>query len=278
MLPISAGIAIDDIQLDGYHIHTARLPVANAPTLLLFNGIGANIELFFPLMQHLAESHAAVSTITFDVPGAGSSPAPLIPLRFSGLSALAADLLDYFGYEQVDALGVSWGGALAQEFAFSQPSRCRRLILAATSPGAIMVPGKPSVLLKLSDPRRYLQSDYLKANAAEIYGGLFREDPELVEHYAELIRGPKSKRGYYYQLLASAGWTSIHWLHKLEQPTLIMAGRDDPIVPLVNAHVLHYRIPESRLVELQCGHLFLFTMMNEVSPIISEFLNSSDPV
>ena len=42
-------------------------------------------------------------------------------------------------------------------------------------------------------------------------------------------------RGYYYQLMAGLGWTSLPWLPKLRPPTLILAGDDDPIIPLVNA-------------------------------------------
>ena len=81
------------------------------------------------------------------------------PRRFSGLARLANKLLDRLGYQQVDVIGVSWGGALAQQFARQYPQRCRRLVLAATSPGAVMVPGRPSVLSKMITPRRYLSPD-----------------------------------------------------------------------------------------------------------------------
>ena len=98
-------------------------------------------------MVMLAASFALVSC-----GGGGGSPAPTLPYRFRGLARLANDLLDELGYRgQVDAIGVSWGGALAQTFAFHFPDRCRRLILAATSPGVIMVPGKLSVLMKLAN-------------------------------------------------------------------------------------------------------------------------------
>src|SRR5215472_6150221 len=99
------------------------------PPLLLFNGIGANIELVRPFLAALQGPDA----IVFDVPGVGGSPAPRLPYRPSTLARLSARLLDDLGYAQVDVLGVSWGGALAQQFAHQQGSRCRRLVLAATS-------------------------------------------------------------------------------------------------------------------------------------------------
>src|SRR5262250_667132 len=133
------------------------------PPLLIFNGIGANIELIEPFLDALDGPEA----IIFDVPGVGGSPAPRLPYRPSTLARLAARLLDQLGHEQVDVLGVSWGGALAQQFAFQHAKRCRRLVLAATSPGHLMVPGKPGVLLRMANPRRYRAGTYVKAIAGE---------------------------------------------------------------------------------------------------------------
>ncbi len=141
------------------------------PPLLLFNGIGANIELVEPFLDALDGPEA----IVFDVPGVGGSPAPSLPYRPSTLARLSAQLLDQLGHEQVDVLGVSWGGALAQQFAFQQGKRCRRLVLAATSPGHLMVPGKLTVLLKMATPRRYKDPDYMRRVAGDIYGGALRE-------------------------------------------------------------------------------------------------------
>ena len=104
-----------------------------------------------------------VGVIIFDIPGVGGSPVPLAPYRFSTLSVLTDKLLRRLGYDgPVDVLGVSWGGALAQQFARQYPERCRRLILAATSPGVIMMPAKLSVLSKLIGPRRYTDPAYLQ--------------------------------------------------------------------------------------------------------------------
>ena len=86
------------------------------PPLLLFNGIGANIESIEPFLDALN----GPETIIFDVPGVGGSPAPWLPYRPWTLVRLSARLLEQLGYEQVDVLGVSWGGALAQQFAFQQ--------------------------------------------------------------------------------------------------------------------------------------------------------------
>ena len=238
------------------------------PPLLLFNGIGANIELVEPFLDALTD----VEVIVFDVPGVGGSPAPKYPYRPWTLARLSAQLLDQLGYRQVDVLGVSWGGALAQQFAFQQAQRCRRLILAATSPGHLMVPGKLTVLLKMATPRRYKDPDYMKINAANIYGGVLRSSPELVGRHLRHVRW-SSDYGYYLQLLACFGWSSLPWLPFLAQPTLVMAGTDDPLVPVVNGRILATLIPNARLVTVDDGHLFLITSAGATAPIIAEFLH-----
>ncbi len=238
------------------------------PPLLLFNGIGANIELVEPFLDAFRGPEA----IVFDMPGVGGSPAPTLPYRPSTLARLSGRLLDQLGHGEVDVLGVSWGGAIAQQFAFQQSKRCRRLVLAATSPGHLMVPGKPSVLLKMVTPRRYRDADYFKAIAGDIYGGSMRNAPDRVGRHLHHIRW-SSDYGYYLQLAAGFGWSSLPWLRLLSQPTLVMAGTDDPIVPLINGRILAKLIPDARLVTIDDGHLFLLTSAEKSARLISDFLH-----
>jgi len=262
------------LQIRVHDIHGQKLRVGvrhgdkARPPLLLFNGIGANIELIEPFFDALDD----IEAIVFDVPGVGGSPAPRLPYRPSTLATLSAHLLDALGYHEVDVLGVSWGGALAQQFAFQLGRRCRRLVLAATSPGHLMVPGKLAVLLKLATPRRYKDPAYMQRVAGEIYGGALRGAPALARHHLRHVRW-SSDYGYYLQLIAAFGWSSLPWLRFLQQPTLVMAGTDDPIVPVANGRILASLIPRARLVTIDDGHLFLVTSAEKSAEIVSEFLD-----
>ena len=240
------------------------------PPLLLFNGIGANVELAEPFMREMGD----VETVVFDIPGVGGSPLPRLPYRPSTVARWAAGLMRQLGYDRIDVAGVSWGGGMAQQFAHQYPRVCRRLILAATAPGVIMVPGKLSVLWKMASPRRYVDQDYLHSIAAEIYGGNLREDPTLIHAHADSMKGA-SNLGYLYQLLAMMGWTSLLWLHSLTQPTLVVMGHDDPIVPMVNGQILARLIPNSRLEVMACGHLFIVTMPRETAKLFQRFVSEA---
>ena len=262
-------ISLHDVEGQILRVGVRRGDTARPP-LLLFNGIGANIELVQPFLDALDGPPA----ILFDVPGVGGSPPPWLPYRPSTLAWLTARLLDQLGHRQVDVLGVSWGGALAQQFAFQQSQRCRRLVLAATSPGHLMVPGRLTLLLKLATPRRYRDPNYMQRVAGDLYGGALRGAPELARRHLRHVRW-SSDYGYYLQLLAGIGWSSLPWLRLLPQPTLIMAGTDDPIVPVINARILARLIPDARLVTIDDGHLFLVTSADDSAKIISSFLSNA---
>ena len=236
--------------------------------LLLVNGIGASLELLQPFVDKLSPS---LEVIRFDVPGVGGSPLPSRPYRFAGLCRLIAGLLTALGHDQADVLGISWGGGVAQHFAAFQRSRCRRLILVSTSTGAVSVPGRPAVLRHMVTPRRYLDRDYLRTVAPLLYGGSVRADPERVSALMH-DQSRVSRQGYLYQLAAGAGWTSLPFLPLLRQRTLIVAGDDDPLIPLANARLMNMLIPGSRLHVYHGGHLGLVTEAAELAPVVSRFL------
>jgi poly(3-hydroxyalkanoate) depolymerase len=262
-------LRIRALDIGGHRLRVGTRPgVPGSTPLMIFNGIGANLELLDPFVQALP----GVEIVAFDVPGIGGSALPRWPYRLFQLAHLARRLLGELGHAgPVDVLGVSWGGALAQQFARSCPRHCRRLVLAATSAGAAMVPGRLGVISKLASPRRYADPAYLATVGGEIYGGDYRRDAHLLASHSRHIRPPRG-RGYFYQLLATAGWTSIFWLHTLRQQTLVMMGSDDPIVPVVNGRILATLIPNARLHLVDDGHLFLVSRAREVAPLVRAFL------
>lgn len=262
------GIRVEMMNVRGQMLRVAiKEGRAGRRPLLMFNGIGANLELGFPFLEALKET----PVILFDVPGVGGSPMPRLPYRPPTLARLAKNLVKMLGHDEVDVSGVSWGGGLAQQFAYQYPRLCRRLVLVATSSGWTMVPGKPGVLSKMASIKRYTDKGYMRSIASEIYGGDFRRDPTLIESHAAGMR-PSSNAGYMLQLLAMTGWTSVPFLWRLRQPTLILSGTDDPLIPVANAKLLHRLIPDSRLELIDNGHLFVVTRPKETAEMVESFL------
>jgi poly(3-hydroxyalkanoate) depolymerase len=241
------------------------------PPLLLMNGIGASLEVLQPFVDALDRRR---SVIRFDVPGVGGSPRPVVPYTLATFSPVVAGMLDRLGFDgQVDVLGLSWGGGLAQHFAVQYRRRVRRLVLAATATGTLMVPADPRVLARMLTPRRHRDPEYARSIAGEIYGGTMRTHPERAARalHAETRLGPR--RGYYFQLAASTGWTSLPFLKLIRQPTLLVMGDDDPIIPAVNARIMARLLPDARLHLYEGGHIALITEADRLAPVIEDFLD-----
>ena len=248
---------------------------AGRPPLLLCNGIGGPIELWEPFLRAMgAGPLGSWPLIAFDAPGVGESGVPAYPPTMHRVATTIGHLLDELGAGTVDVLGVSWGGALAQELAYRHGARVRRLILCATSAGGLAVPGNPKVLAILATPLRYWSPSYLNRVAPTLYGPDIADDPDLLarQRIIRFSRGPSGK-GYIFQILALRRFTSGLWLHRLKQPTLVMAGDADPIVPPANGRILAARLRDARLEIIPGGgHLFLLTRAETMAEKIRNFL------
>src|SRR5277367_2808556 len=238
--------------------------------LVLCNGIGASLEVLDPLVERLDPD---LTVIRFDVPGTGGSPTSVVPYGFPYLAWVLGGVLSKLGIGVVDVLGLSWGGALAQQFAFQNPRRCRRLILVSTGVGIGMVPGRPAVLAKLLTPRRFLDHDYAAKIAGELYGGGARTDASIVQRLFDRHLMAGSPVGYAYQLLAASVWSSLFALPLIRQPTLIVAGTDDPIIPVANARIMGRLLPHATMHLHTGGHVDPVTNPAEFAPLIESFRN-----
>ena len=229
------------ITVNGLAIH-ARTHGTGHP-LLLHSGIFSRMDDWAPLLDHLD----GFEVITYDAPGIGDSAPPPGPMSMRALAAVGAGVLDRLGIGTAHVLGVSFGGAVAQQMARDCPDRVGRLVLASTSFGGLAMPGHPAALLGLAR----------RAN-----GG-----------------GPAGPRTVMFRMSALIGWTSAHWLHRIPHPTLVLCGDDDRVTPLFNHRVIANRIPSARLhVAPGEGHLMLLESPHVAGPVISAFLHAAGEV
>lgn len=246
----------------------------SGPPLLLVMGLGGNIEMWQPLVDELSD----FETIAFDAPGMGESEIPRWPISMRGLARIAAGVVRKLGYARVDLLGVSYGGAIAQELAYRHSEIVRRMVLAATSFGVGSLPGRPTAIAMLATPYRYYSRSHLKAIAPRLYGGRIAHQPDLIDRdaYARLGHAP-SWRGYAWQLAAIAGWSSLPYLRRIRVPALVITGDDDPIIRVFNGRVLAALIPGAQLHVMRgCGHLFLIDEAERSAELIRTFLTGND--
>ena len=262
---------LDVVRVDG---DLLRVSVSGeGRPLLLIMGLGGNIEMWDPLARAL--NRQQIQTIAYDAPGTGDSPTRLVPQRMPGLARQAAHLLDMLGHSHADVLGVSFGGAVAQELALGHPRRVRRMVLASTMCGVGGIPGNPVALSLLATPLRYYSPAFLRRTAKILYGPIISDENTLLREDISAWRArPPTLWGYLGQLAAAAGWTSLPRLHRITAPTMIISGSADPIVPPVNARILARRIPSARLELIEgAGHLVLMDIAERCATTIADFLD-----
>jgi poly(3-hydroxyoctanoate) depolymerase len=254
----------EQLRIRGLRIH-AQICGEGEP-LLLYSGIWGEVRLWERLLPHLA----GFRTIAFDPPGIGRSQRPAFPLSMWSLARLGTAVLDEFGIDSAHVLGASFGGAVAQQMAFSHPSRVRRLVLASTSFGGFAMPGNLEALWHFIHPRSY-HPERLEQVVGAMFGGRLRTEPELVRTMH--IRRPTDTLAALYRMAPLFGWTSLPWLWAIRHPTLVIAGDDDPVTPLVNHGVMAALIPQARLHTVRGGgHLVLLDSAHQLGPLITSFL------
>lgn len=269
---------------------TVRVSVAGSgPPLLLLPGIGTSTGSWGPLRDQLA----ARTTIAFDLPGIGGSPADHQLWTVGRTARLAASLLDRFtraGSLVPDVLGYSLGGLVAQHLARLLP--VRRLVLVATTAGQPAIPPLPHRLLAMlrgglllqgggdgrgdavgGDPSAARHHE-LRELGALMGGRVAREPAALAEAVALLTASPPSAAGYYGQALAASVWTGLTHARGLRLPVLVLAGSDDRLVPVVNSRLLASLLPNASLQILPgAGHLLVLDDARRVGAAVREFLD-----
>ena len=208
------------------------------------------------------------STLAFDAPGSGLSPAPLRQPTIAALAHGIAAGLDAIGIDAPDVLGYSFGGAVAQELARCHPARVHRLVLAATSPGWGAPPPSPMALADLLTPARYYVGPMVNSLMLVARGA--SESPATFARLQQARRHrPPTLYGYWWQLAAISAWSSLGWLGELDVPCLVITGEHDQVAGPASAEVLANAIPGARLVIApEAGHLFLYS--DQVHPVVNE--------
>jgi pimeloyl-ACP methyl ester carboxylesterase len=216
--------------------------------------------------------------ITFDNRGVGASSGST-PRTIEAMAKDAVAFMRALGLEQVDLLGFSMGGMIAQVIAADEPQLVRRLILAGTGPaggdGITRVTRVAHLdtlrgLLTLQDPKQFLfftrTPDGRRAGKA-----FLARLKERTEHRDKAI----SLRSYGAQLTAIHRWgkQSPADLSVIGQPVLVVNGESDRMVPTRNSVDLAQRLPDADLVVYpDAGHGGIFQFHGPFVDKALEFL------
>ncbi len=190
--------------------------------------------------------------ILFDNAGIGSSSGK-VPSSFPEMGANAIAFIRALGVTEADILGFSIGGMIAQEIALQSPDLVRKLILVGTGPrGADMSSSKSAEIFAATyDPPEHvwLAVHFSPSATGRAAGLAFLErklrrgdrDPEVTEPAAAAQREAIGK-------YVANGNGAFDFLRKIRQPTLIVQGSNDVIIPTINSYIMQQHMPDAELV------------------------------
>ena len=259
-------------EINGVPLYWER--AGSGPRVLFCNGSGSTLDDAAPLLDALT---GRFDLLAFDYRGLGRSGPVAGAYRMADLAADAVGLLELVGWSTCRAVGVSFGGMVAQELAVTDPGRLERLALVCTSAGGQGGSSYPlHRLLDLSPQQR-------AATMLELTDSRWREG-WLADHPGDrtLARRLAARpapadaagaAGVRAQLQARAGHDVWDRLGAIRCPTLVAYGRYDAIAPAQNSTAIAARIPGADLRGYDGGHLFLAQDPTAMPELVS-FLRS----
>lgn len=262
----------DFIEVDGIHIYFER--VGHGNPLLMIPGLGAGTWLWSKSMHALSKHFELIMP---ELRGSGRSDKP--DHRYS-VALFANDLkilLDYLEITRIHVLGASMGGFVAQHFAATWIEQVMSLVLVSTSLGGENQIGPSGdVLSRTIRPhgrtRRERLEDAYTLNFTQEYMSKHRNALNLITEWR--VQNPQPEFAYYRQLLAGNAFDGSKLARKITAPTLICAGKEDPLVPMEDVHMLKNMIPHAELKIFEGKHLFFYEQNGSFNKAIMDFLGN----
>ena len=251
------------VEVDGATIHYQRFGDISNPTLLLIHGYTASTYVWNTVAPMLAAQKFHV--VALDLIGFGYSDKPAwFDYTIASQARIVERLMNRLGIGKATIIGSSYGGAVAATLALDYAERVEKLVLvgAVSNDEALDNPiFKVSTIPLLGEILTPFVIDSKALSKARMKRTFAPESYHLVtdERVETVLRPLKAKDAHHSVLASARNWDAnriAEDAHLINQPTLLIWGEDDEIIPPHNGENLYDSIVNSRLVILKnCGHL-----------------------
>lgn len=233
---------------DGAKIHY-EVSGEGGPWLVFIQGLSLSGRFWFEVPERMARMFGA-RAVVLDNRGVGRSERAREPFSMSTLADDVAAVLDHAGCERATVVGISMGGMISQHVALRHRARVEGLVLIATTPGLPhgKLPGPTALQLlarlpftKGREGGELAARLLLPAHKRGQFETIFARWPEA------FAQDPQEPRSFYLQLGAIALHSTGARLSEIDAPTVVVAGREDILVPPVNSQRIAARIRGAEL-------------------------------
>ena len=239
----------------------------DGPLLVLVNSLGSTNAIWDPVMGALARERRVVR---FDLRGHGRSSAPPGPYEIADLGRDLGDVLDRLGAERAAVCGISLGGMGAIWLAAHAPQRVERLVLCCTSArlGPAEMWRDRAALVRTAGMSAVAEAVARRWVTAESA----LRDPARLARLVAMVASC-APEGYAAWCDAIGRMDLRPELASIEAPTLVIAGAEDPAIPMGDLRALEARIEGARLEVVAAGaHIPMIDAPDAVSALILEHL------
>jgi pimeloyl-ACP methyl ester carboxylesterase len=239
---------------------------------MMIMGLRRNIEWWYHQIPTLAKHFKVV---VFDNRGAGRSEKPAKDYTIRLFADVEEALMDELNIDQAHVLGVSMGGYIAQELAINHPQKVADLVLGCTGCG-----GEKAVLMSAERLEKFtanknLSPEEILQKDMDIYFSdeYVARNPTAIAAFSEIsMRHYQPAAAFLRQFAACRNHDTIARLDRITQPTLIMTGDDDPLVPAENSFILKELLPRARLSLFPKGrHAFFMEFADRFNKEVISF-------
>lgn len=216
--------------------------------LVLIMGLRRNAEWWYRQIPTLSK-HFKV--LVFDNRGAGRTDKPKTDYSIRLFADDTAGLMEALGIGEANILGVSMGGYIAQELALNYPDGVKRLVLGCTGPGGERaVLASPERLKKFTANEGLTPEEILKKDMDIYFSDEYiKKNQEKMDEFIKIsLRYYQPPDAFERQFAACLRHDTVDRLSRIDVPTLILSGDDDPLVPPENSNILNALIPRSELI------------------------------
>ncbi len=250
--------------------------------LVLIHGWMMSHYYFRPIVAQLAKEH---DVIALDLPGHGESDKPSpseFAYDFAAFAKLVDEIMGKLGVASADVLGASMGGGTALTLAARYPARVRKLVLSAAAaypPPTLpldaklaLVPGVGPFVFKNVFGRR----EFERANRQHAVRDPRSLDTAWLDYYWDRFNRAGARDAFYacMQMLTSLPSENAD-AARITQPTLLVWGDEDRLVPLSRGKQLGRAIPGARLEVIPaCGHMPFIERPEQFLRAVRPFLSA----
>lgn len=238
------------------------------PALIFSNSLGTNFKMWQPQIDFFQQDFFV---ICYDTRGHGASSAPKGPYSIDQLGQDVVNLLDHLNVEKATFCGISMGGLTGQWLAIHRPERFNQVVVCnsaakigqeqAWNDRAVLVREQGLQPIASTAASRWFTEPFIQSNATVVNN--LQND---------LAAG--SAEGYASCCEALAKADVREQLKDISVPVLVVAGQQDPITTVADAHFMVERIANSQLFEINASHISNVELSNEFNQAVKQFIKA----